>query len=36
MHKDDLKTYLNKLSSEGRSNLNDGKPKNALKNLKKA
>ena len=31
MHKDDSKTYLTKLSSEGISNLNDGKPKIALK-----
>ena len=31
MHKDDSKNYLNKLSSEGIFNLNDGKPKIALK-----
>ena len=31
MHKDDSKTYLVKLSSEGISKLNDGKPKIALK-----
>ena len=31
MHKDVSKNYLNRLSSEGISNLNDGKPKIALK-----
>ena len=31
MHKDDSKTHLNKLSSDGISNLNDGKPKIAIK-----
>ena len=35
MHKDDTKTYLNKLSREGVSNLNDGKPKIALKKFEK-